>query len=393
MLNFKVSVFADKLKGWIKEIQESPVEIQKKTHVNVQDDGSAEPVELVFPAGWVQYWWLTSVEFDNKGKGKMSATFCFNPQLYPYLINIDRYTKINMETVLSFKSFYTIRLYEHFSQLLFKANPVWIQTMSVETVRHVFKLEGSYKNSSNMRTKVFDVAIEEINAIDCGFKLEIVGQEGGQKKGTRAWHVKLTKAKKGQGADAKEVDAPNDDGAEEKPKLENLSLSHVPATVDDWRDVFKAIGFNEINLETPNSLKTLGGWVLDKIKIEDLLKALMLIEARGHDEKPIAYYDPVIRDAAKLEKITLAFDKETDALIAELSEKRNDQLGIIIQFKRVLENLGEGHAATLLPTIEAAQNRFNALSQQIADRQKELLGAACSAAESPAQKLLALLKK
>jgi hypothetical protein len=160
MLNFKVSVFADKLKGWIKEIQESPVEIQKKTHVNVQDDGSAEPVELVFPAGWVQYWWLTSVEFDNKGKGKMSATFCFNPQLYPYLINIDRYTKINMETVLSFKSFYTIRLYEHFSQLLFKANPVWIQTMSVETVRHVFKLEGSYKNSSNMRTKVFDVAIE-----------------------------------------------------------------------------------------------------------------------------------------------------------------------------------------------------------------------------------------
>jgi hypothetical protein len=70
-----------------------------------------------------------------------------------------------------------------------------------------------------------------------------------------------------------------------------------------------------------------------------------------------------------------------DPIIAELSEKRNDQLGIIIQFKHILSSFGEMCSAESIQTVEAAQNRFNALSQQIADRQKELLGAA----ETPSQ--------
>lgn len=101
--------------------------------------------------------WVSSVEYiPNSGAVELQ----FSQKIIPYISQIRRdFTQYRLKNVLMFKSNYSIRIYE----LLVK----WggnEKTIEVEWLKKRFQLENKYKNIGDLKRKVIDIAMLEINS-------------------------------------------------------------------------------------------------------------------------------------------------------------------------------------------------------------------------------------
>jgi len=101
--------------------------------------------------------WISGIRYMNQ-EGVIQLTFAGD--MLPYLSQLSReFTKYRLENVLKFKSTYSIRIYE----LLCK----WSgdeKVLTVDWIKEYFQLVDKYDRIGNLKSKVIDVAIEEINA-------------------------------------------------------------------------------------------------------------------------------------------------------------------------------------------------------------------------------------
>lgn len=100
--------------------------------------------------------WVSSIEYiPNSG----SVELQFSQKIIPYISELRReFTQYRLNNILMFKSNYSIRIYE----LLVK----WdgnTKVVEVDWLKKKFQIEDKYKNIGDLKRKVIDIAITEIN--------------------------------------------------------------------------------------------------------------------------------------------------------------------------------------------------------------------------------------
>lgn len=104
-----------------------------------------------------EFRWLSWKKYD-KGNGRVFIQF--SQKLIPYLSQLKgNFTKYKLETVREFKTEYGIRFFEILTQWQSKGE----REVSVEWLRDVLRLEDSYKSISDLKLKVIEPALQDIN--------------------------------------------------------------------------------------------------------------------------------------------------------------------------------------------------------------------------------------
>ena len=108
--------------------------------------------------GPLQISWLSSVKYHNN-EGKI--TLRFDPALKPYLLKLKNcFTKLSLESLMSFKSSFSIRIYE----LLKQYEAIGTRDFLLSDLRTILGLEAAeYPKYGNFKAKVLMVAKKEIN--------------------------------------------------------------------------------------------------------------------------------------------------------------------------------------------------------------------------------------
>jgi plasmid replication initiation protein len=101
--------------------------------------------------------WISSIDYVP-GEGKVVLRFAFD--IIPYLSQLSReFTKYKLKHVARFESVYSIRLYELLVQ--------WVSSgereIEVEWLKNQFQVGDKYSRLVNLKNRVIDPAVEEIN--------------------------------------------------------------------------------------------------------------------------------------------------------------------------------------------------------------------------------------
>lgn len=156
------------------------VENTNHTHIKkVTKKLMTRVVEIDEPERLLQVHWLSSCEYQKQtGYVKMEL----HKELMPYLLQLkSKFTSYYLSNVLKMKSKYSIRLYEILKSHQYKREIA----IEVDILRQMLKCEN-YERYSNLKQKVLDVAIREINAnSDLFVEIEPV------KDGKKVWMVKF----------------------------------------------------------------------------------------------------------------------------------------------------------------------------------------------------------
>ena len=100
--------------------------------------------------------WVSSIKYISKA-GMIELQF--SQKIIPYISELRReFTQYRLNNVLMFKSNYSIRIYE----LLVK----WggnEKTVEVDWLKKQFQIENKYKTIGNLKAKVLNIAVAEIN--------------------------------------------------------------------------------------------------------------------------------------------------------------------------------------------------------------------------------------
>ncbi len=120
--------------------------------------------------------WLGDYKELDEEKG--TVQLCFNPNLAPYLFALkSRYTQYMLGDILTFRSKYTIRLYELIKShvidrdLELTAEPQILPPFSVEELKQIFDTPG-YKRYADFNNFVLSKAVTEINKKSENYHLE-----------------------------------------------------------------------------------------------------------------------------------------------------------------------------------------------------------------------------
>lgn len=113
---------------------------------------------------YTKFQWLSKCSYDSNTK---KITLKLHEDLKPYLTELERfYSQIKIETLLSFTSYYTVRLYqllvcnwgEHEQEEYF---------FSCDDCRDFFQVEDNkYKQNADLIKKTIKFALDELNASD-----------------------------------------------------------------------------------------------------------------------------------------------------------------------------------------------------------------------------------
>ncbi len=94
-------------------------------------------------------------DYDN-----IVARIRFNEDIMPMLSDLkENFTKVFIKDIKQFKSIYSHRIY----QLMMRFKSTGYVKISLDDLRYMLLLNGKYANTKDLRKRVIDVAIEEIN--------------------------------------------------------------------------------------------------------------------------------------------------------------------------------------------------------------------------------------
>lgn len=104
-----------------------------------------------------EFRWLSWKKYD-KGNGRVFIQF--SQKIIPYLTQLKgNFTKYKLDTVKDFRTEYGIRFFEILTQWQSKGE----REVSVEWLRDVLRIEDSYKSISDLKLKVIEPALADIN--------------------------------------------------------------------------------------------------------------------------------------------------------------------------------------------------------------------------------------
>jgi plasmid replication initiation protein len=111
----------------------------------------------------------------NDGDG--SVTIAFSPEIEPYLTLLSqKFTSYSLKHISHFNSVYAIRIYEMLKQF----ERIGERTISLEFLRDRLELDGKYERFGNVKARVLDPAVQEINRhsdIKISYEIERRGRQ------------------------------------------------------------------------------------------------------------------------------------------------------------------------------------------------------------------------
>lgn len=150
------------------------------------DELTSRKIKIEKGKSWLFMNWLSSAEYVQ---GSGYVELCFDKKLKPYLLQLKGYfTQYELENVVSFKSAYSIRIFELLKAEQFKAarNGYFKRTFHYEELRESIGIEtAEYALFADFRRYVIEIAVREINASS---NLEIV-QVDYPKTGRKITHI------------------------------------------------------------------------------------------------------------------------------------------------------------------------------------------------------------
>lgn len=133
---------------------------------------------------WEKINWFNCAKYDGQG----SITLCLSEQIRPYVLELNKwYTQYQLKYVKKINSFYGIRLYEILKCDDNKSRETKDNfTYSIEKLREMLGCEKTNKKISDLKRKVVEKAVEEINKnTDYLVEVEYI------KTGRKITHVKF----------------------------------------------------------------------------------------------------------------------------------------------------------------------------------------------------------
>ncbi len=102
--------------------------------------------------------WISSILY-NKTEGKITLRFAY--EILPYLSSLEgTFTKYELQHISKMKSIYGVRLYE----LLMQWKSTGKREIAIEWLKEQFELDESYSRMFDLKKRVIDPAIKDINA-------------------------------------------------------------------------------------------------------------------------------------------------------------------------------------------------------------------------------------
>lgn len=160
MVSINVKEFADKfniehkaiyaeVRKAARSLQNSQITIKTSKNKSSKSRSNEEPYLYVS--------WLASAQYDN---GILEAEF--SQKLEPYILELkSNFTKCNIDELSKFSSVYAIKLYQVLKRYAeFDYN---VKEFSIEEFRFALALGNKYPKFSNLKIRVIDSALDEIN--------------------------------------------------------------------------------------------------------------------------------------------------------------------------------------------------------------------------------------
>ncbi len=104
---------------------------------------------------WVKHNLTRKCSYD-----KGVVTFRFNDDMKPLLLQLQEHYFLQSPSVMRFKSWYSIRIYDLLKSTSFSSN---IVEVTIDELKTILDLEGKYNRISSFKDRVVDVAVKEIN--------------------------------------------------------------------------------------------------------------------------------------------------------------------------------------------------------------------------------------
>jgi plasmid replication initiation protein len=129
------------------------------------DELTGRKIKIEKGQSWLFMNWLSSAEYIQ---GNGYVELCFDKKLKPYLLQLKGYfTQYELENVVTFRSSYSIRLYELLKAEQFKAGKTgkFSKTFEYESLRQTLAIaDNEYSQFAFFRVNVIEIAVREINA-------------------------------------------------------------------------------------------------------------------------------------------------------------------------------------------------------------------------------------
>jgi len=130
-----------------------------KNPVYVREETTGKPIR------WIKIPWVSKCEYNSD----IGVAIKLNEELKPFLINLkEHYTQYTLQEVLTMKSVYAIRIFEMLqSKIMSKVLPKEGSDIeiSVQEIRECCNCEDKYPAFGNLKDKVIDRAVTEINRV------------------------------------------------------------------------------------------------------------------------------------------------------------------------------------------------------------------------------------
>ena len=110
---------------------------------------------------WKMFHWVQTASYDGNG----NITLKLSDEIAPFLLELNAwFTQYQLQDILSFNSYYAIRLYELLKcELGIGRENKYTFVFSIDCLRELFSCEKKYSKTNDFIRKVIDMGIKEIN--------------------------------------------------------------------------------------------------------------------------------------------------------------------------------------------------------------------------------------
>jgi len=158
---------------------------------NATRDLMSRTVQILYPAGDIDreiFQWVNYAKFNRKTQ---SVTLTFSPHIQPFLFQLKRFIKYNLEHVKAFENKYSMRVYEWLlkeitQRKVHKANI----EISISEFKFMLMIDKQYSDLRNFTTRILNTVARDLNTYS-NMKLTI--EKRGRPADTLIFQVELDK--------------------------------------------------------------------------------------------------------------------------------------------------------------------------------------------------------
>lgn len=123
--------------------------------------------------GWEVYTWLSYAKYNPKTD---SITLRLNEPLRPYVLDVQKYfTPLVIADIAKLQGRHSLRWYELVQSRQSQADAAghWWYEVEIDELRHLFQIgPNEYPRTGDLRTRVIDTPVQEINEAGLGLRLD-----------------------------------------------------------------------------------------------------------------------------------------------------------------------------------------------------------------------------